>query len=159
MNVNEQLITKFYTAFQQRDYKTMQDCYSTDIVFFDPAFGLLHGDEARAMWEMLCKRAKDFSLDFSDVVSADEYGNCNWVATYTFSNTGRKVVNKVKAYMKIADGKIIEHSDAFRLGEWAAQALGWKGQLFGWTNFIKKRIQKTSRKALEEYMRSNGYSI
>lgn len=159
MNANEQLITRFYSAFQQLDYKTMQDCYSKDIVFFDPAFGLLHGDEARAMWEMLCKKAKDFSLEFSNVISEDEYGNCNWVATYTFSVTGRKVVNKAKAYMKITDGKIIEHSDAFKLGVWAAQALGWKGQFFGWTNFLRKRIQRSSRKALTEYMQANGYSL
>ena len=152
MNANEQLMTTFYTAFQRLDYKTMQDCYAGDIVFFDPAFGLLHGDEARAMWEMLCKRAKNFSLEFSNVVSEDEYGTCNWVATYTFSQTGRTVVNRIKAHMKFADGKIIEHSDAFKLAKWAAQALGWKGWLLGWTGFMQRKINKNSRKALAAFM-------
>lgn len=153
MSTNEQVITKFYSAFQQRDADTMNSCYSDDIVFSDPAFGLLQGQEVKAMWEMLCKNAKDFSLSFSNIQLLDEeYATCNWVATYTFSKTGRRVVNNIKAYMKLKDGKIIEHSDAFKLSKWASQALGIPGVLFGWTNFMKRKIQKTARQSLEKYM-------
>ncbi len=149
MPVNSEVISKFYTAFQQLDHQTMNSCYSGDIVFNDPAFGLLRGDEAKYMWEMLCKNAKDFSLTFSNIQLIDEeYATCNWVATYTFSKTGRKVVNYIKAYMKLKDGKIIEHSDAFKLSNWAAQALGFKGVLFGWTGFMKRKIQQNARKSL-----------
>ena len=138
-----QIITRFYTAFQQLDAAGMISCYSHDIVFSDPVFGLLDADETRAMWTMLCSQAKNFSLEFSPIQSLDdEYATCNWTATYTFSKTGRKVVNRVKAHMRIKDGLIIEHSDAFRISKWAAQALGWKGELFGWTSFLKKKIQK-----------------
>lgn len=148
-----EIITRFYTAFQQRDAAAMNRCYSEDIVFSDPAFGLLQGDEVRAMWEMLCKNARDFSLQFSNIQLLDEeYATCNWVATYTFSKTGRKVVNRIKAFMKLKDGKIIEHSDAFKLSKWAAQALGWKGALFGWTGYMKRKIQQNARKSLEKYM-------
>lgn len=156
MNVNEQVITRFYSAFQKLDYKSMQDCYSENAVFNDPVFGLLHGDEVRAMWEMLCKNAKDFSLTFSDIELLDEeYATCKWVAKYTFSKTGNKVVNNIKAFMKINDGKIVEHSDAFRLSTWIGQALGWKGILFGWTGFMKKAVQKQARKSLDNYMQKN----
>ena len=149
MEANKHVIEKFYTAFQKLDYQTMNSCYSDDIVFSDPAFGLLRGDEAKAMWEMLCKNAKDFSLTFSNIQLLDEeYANCNWVATYTFSKTGRKVVNNIKAFMLLKDGKIIEHSDAFKLSKWAAQALGWKGALLGWTGFMKRKIQNNARKNL-----------
>ena len=41
MSVNEETIHRFYTAFQNLDYKTMQSCYHPDAVFNDPAFGLL----------------------------------------------------------------------------------------------------------------------
>jgi ketosteroid isomerase-like protein len=153
MQTNEQVITTFYSAFQRLDYQTMNSCYTEDIVFNDPAFGVLHGDEARAMWEMLCKNAKEFSLTFSNIQLLDEeYATCNWVATYTFSKTGRKVVNYIKAYMKLKDGKIIEHSDAFKLSKWAAQALGFKGALLGWTGFMKRKIQQNARKNLEAFM-------
>ena len=62
MQTNAEVINRFYTAFQQKDYQGMNACYSDDIVFSDPAFGLLRGEEAKYMWEMLCKNAKDFSL-------------------------------------------------------------------------------------------------
>lgn len=131
----------------------MNDCYAEDIVFSDPVFMVLHGDEVRAMWEMLCTNAKDFSLTFSGIELLDEeYATCKWVATYTFSKTGRKVVNKIKAYMKFKDGKIIEHSDAFRLSTWIGQALGWKGVLFGWTGFMKRAVQKNARRNLMNFM-------
>ena len=149
MNNNKELIERFYSAFQKLDYETMNSCYSDDILFSDPAFGMLKGDEAKMMWEMLCTRAKDFSLTFSNIQLLDEeYATCNWVATYIFTATGNKVVNNIKAHMRIKEGKIIEHSDAFKLSRWAAQALGWKGALLGWTGFMKRKIQHNARKNL-----------
>ena len=157
MQTIAEVINRFYTAFQQKDYKGMNACYSDDIVFSDPAFGLLRGDEAKFMWEMLCKNAKDFSLTFSDIELLDEeYATCKWTATYTFSQTGRKVVNRIKAFMKLKDGKIIEHSDAFPLSKWAAQALGWKGQFFGWMGWMKRAIQKKARKNLVAFIESKS---
>lgn len=157
MDEKEELLNRFYSAFQRLDYKTMQDCYSVDAVFSDPVFGLLNGKEVRAMWEMLCKNAKEFSLTYSDIELLDrEYATCHWIASYTFSKTGNKVVNKIKAFVKINDGKIVEHSDAFRLSTWIGQALGWKGILFGWTNSMKKAVQKQARKSLEQFMEKNG---
>ena len=159
MNENEELIQTFYDAFARLDYKTMQSCYSDDPVFNDPVFGILQGDEVRAMWEMLCKNAKDFSLTFSDIELLDEeYATCKWVATYTFSKTGNKVVNNIKAFMKLKDRKIIEHSDAFRLSTWIGQALGWKGVLFGWAGFMKRAVQKNARKNLMNFMEKKNAS-
>ncbi|MGC4036412.1 MAG: nuclear transport factor 2 family protein [Chitinophagaceae bacterium] len=153
MNSIEQIPERFYAAFQRLDYKTMQDCYSDDAVFSDPVFGLLHGDEVKAMWEMLCKNAKDFSLTYSDIKADDEeYVTCQWIANYTFSKSGNKVTNNIKAFMRVREGKIIEHSDAFRLSTWIGQALGWKGVLFGWTNFMKNAVQKQARRSLEKFM-------
>ncbi|MBL7747151.1 MAG: nuclear transport factor 2 family protein [Chitinophagaceae bacterium] len=149
MQTHTDIITTFYTAFSKLDHVTMNSCYSEDIVFSDPAFGLLRGEEAKYMWEMLCTNAKDFSLTFSNIQLLDEeYATCNWVATYTFSKTNRKVVNYIKAFMRFKDGKIVEHSDAFKLSKWAAQALGWKGALFGWMSWMKKKIQNNARKNL-----------
>jgi len=152
---NEQTITNFYNAFQKKDYAAMNSCYSGDIVFSDPAFGLLQGDEVRYMWEMLCKNAKDFSLTYGNIITLDEeYSTCDWVATYTFSKSGRKVVNKIRANMKFADGKIIEHSDAFSLHKWSAQALGFSGWLLGWNRFFQNKIKNTAKKNLLKFIQS-----
>jgi ketosteroid isomerase-like protein len=153
MSDNAATVERFYSAFQKLDYAGMNACYSEDIVFSDPVFGLLRGNEVRSMWEMLCRNAKDFSLQFSNIQLLDEeYATCNWTASYTFSKTGKKVVNNIKAFMKLKDGIIIEHSDAFRLSTWIGQALGWKGVLFGWTGFMKRAVQKNARKNLQRFI-------
>lgn len=153
MKNNIATIEKFYTAFQQLDYATMNSCYSHDVVFSDPVFGLLRQDEVKYMWQMLCTNATNFSLTFNNIVTDDdEYYTCNWVATYTFSLTGRKVVNICKAYMRLQNGIIIEHSDAFNFYRWCRQALGLKGLLFGWTGFMQKQIQKQVLKKLNAYI-------
>jgi ketosteroid isomerase-like protein len=152
---NDQLIRRFYSALQKLDYKTMQDCYSDDAIFYDTVFGLLHGKEVKAMWEMLCKNAKDFSLEYSNIQLLDEgYATCNWTARYTFSKTGRRIVNYIKAHMLIKNGKIVEHSDAFRLSEWAGQAFGLPGKIFGWMGFMKRKIRRNARKNLDAFMRT-----
>ena len=155
MNTHTQLIEKFYTAFQKLDAAGMNSCYSDDIVFFDPVFGLLKGEEANCMWEMLCKNAKDFTLTYGNIVTLDEeYSTCDWVATYTFSKTGNKVVNKIKANMRFADGKIIEHSDAFSLHKWSKQAFGILGVLIGWNSFFQNKIKRQAKQNLLKYMQA-----
>jgi len=152
---NKELVNKFYTAFQQKDYQAMNNCYSENIVFFDPAFELLKGDEVRSMWQMLCTNAKDFSLTFNNIIALDdEYCTCDWVATYTFTKTGRKVINRVRGNMRMLNGEIVEHSDAFSLHKWSAQALGLTGQLFGWNSFLQRKIKNQARKRLLAFMQS-----
>ena len=153
MNINEQLIIQFYQAFSKKDYAAMNNCYSDDIVFFDPVFGLLKGDTVKAMWQMLCTNAKDFSLTFDNIQHLDEeYSTCDWVATYTFSKTGRRVVNRIKAHMRLENGQIVEHSDGFSLHKWSAQALGFTGQLFGWNSFFQRKIKNQAKRNLVKFI-------
>jgi len=156
---NKAVIERFYSAFQKLDYKTMNDCYSDDIIFSDPVFLTLKADEVKSMWEMLCKNAKNFSLTFSDIELVDEeYATCKWIANYTFSKTGNRVTNNIKAFMRLKDGKIIEHSDAFRLSTWISQALGWKGVLLGWTGFMKRAVQNNAKRNLMNFMQKKNAS-
>ncbi len=153
MSDNKEVISRFYTAFSQLDAAAMNACYSENIVFSDPVFMMLEGDEVKAMWEMLCRNAKNFSCSFSDIELIDEeYATCRWQATYLFSRTGNKVVNNGKAYMRLKDGLITEHSDGFRLSSWISQAFGWKGVLLGWTGFMKRKVQLAARKNLLAFM-------
>jgi len=87
------IITKFYTAFQNLDTETMASCYHPDIEFEDPGFGKLKGEHAKNMWRMICGNAKDFNLTFNSVTD----NSVHWEAIYSFSQTGRKVHNKINA--------------------------------------------------------------
>jgi len=130
----------------------MQDCYADKVIFYDPVFEDLVDDEVKLMWEMLCKRANDLSINFGQVEADEEYGTCNWVATYTFTRTSRKVVNKIRAHMRFRDRKIIEHSDQFKLSDWCRQALGLPGVLFGSMAWFQKKIRKTAQRSLYDYI-------
>ena len=71
MHKNEKLIHEFYKAFQKLDWQSMQNCYADDVHFSDPVFTDLKGNEAMAMWHMLCAKAKDFELSFHNIKADD----------------------------------------------------------------------------------------
>jgi hypothetical protein len=153
---NKELIEKFYSAFQRLDYTTMQSCYAEKIIFNDPVFGILQNGEPQAMWEMLCKRAQNFSLSFNNIELVDEeYATCNWSATYLFGPKKRKVINHIKAYMRIKDGLVIEHTDHFNLYKWGKQSLGFPGILFGWTSWMQNKIKKQALGSLQKFIKEN----
>jgi len=159
MNTNEELVATFYTSFAKLDADGMNACYSDEVVFYDPVFELLQAPAAKAMWRMLCANARDFHITFNNIKDlGDDYYTCDWVASYTFSKTGRKVVNKVKAHMRIVDGKIIEHSDGFSLHEWSKQALGFSGWLLGWNSFYQRKIKNTAKQNLLRFMEKENAS-
>lgn len=151
MHPNAALIQQFYQAFQQLDAERMARCYHPEVHFSDPVFSDLRGAEAADMWRMLASRAQDFSLSFSDVRADDQQGQANWVANYTFSQTGCTVVNKIHARFEFRDGKIIRHIDTFDLWRWAHQALGLKGLLLGWTPLVRNTIRRQAAKGLAQF--------
>jgi limonene-1,2-epoxide hydrolase len=148
----EQLIEKFYTAFANKDAAAMASCYADDVEFEDPAFGKLKGSEAVAMWTMLVSRSKDLHITFSDISANSAKGDARWLATYTFSRTGRKVINQIHANFEFANGKIIKHKDSFDLNKWFKMAFGLKGYLFIGLPFLRKKFKNTIRQSVLNYM-------
>lgn len=150
--MHTELITRFYTAFQQRDWQTMNSCYHAEATFHDPAFRNLNSTEVRAMWHMLCLNARDFSITFSDVNADEKAGQCRWKASYTFSKTGRKVVNDIRAAFTFKDGLILTHTDTFDLWKWSRQALGPSGILLGWSALVQNKVNDNARKSLSRFI-------
>lgn len=155
MPSNKEIIQTFYKAFQNKDFKTMQDCYAANAVFNDEVFKNLNALQVKAMWEMLIKSGKDLQLEFKNVQATDTGGSAEWVATYTFSATNRKVTNHIKAAFTFENGKIVQHIDRFNFYSWAKQALGTPGLLLGWTGSLKKKVQQKAMKNLEAFMQRN----
>ena len=147
---NADIINKFYSSFAARDAEGMVGCYADNITFEDPAFGPLHGNDAKNMWRMLLKSA-DVYVEFSNVQANGNTGSANWIATYTFSKTGRRVVNHVSASFVLENGKIVHHTDVFDSWKWSRQALGLPGLLLGWSPFIKNSIRKQALERLKKF--------
>ena len=156
MHTNEALLEKFYSAFQRLDAETMASCYTEDVQFSDPVFPNLQGREATDMWRMLTAKAQDFSLVFDGIRADDHKGEAHWVATYTFSQTGRVIVNDIHATFSFRNGRIVRHQDHFNLWKWARQGLGMKGVLLGWTPMVKHKIQMQAAKGLAIFRGKRG---
>lgn len=150
----EKVIEKFYTALNDCDGETMISCYHNDIVFKDPAFGLLKGKRAKAMWLMLCEsqKGKGFKVEFSDIKANENSGSAHWEAFYTFSKTGRKVHNIIDAKFEFKDGLIVKHTDQFNLHKWAKQAMGFKGLVMGRTRYFSNKLKTQTNHLLNKFI-------
>jgi ketosteroid isomerase-like protein len=148
---NEALIERFYAAFGERDGAGMAACYAPRVRFSDPVFPDLEGEEAGAMWRMLTARGTDLRIDLLEREADDERGSARGRAEYTFTQTGRPVVNDVRASFRFAGGLITEHRDDFDFHRWARQALGTTGRLFGWAPPLRAAVRRRARAGLEEF--------
>lgn len=148
----KELVTRFYDAFAKRDAETMAACYADDVVFSDPVFPRLQGEEARDMWRMLCARGKDLVVEPSAITN----DSAHWDATYTFGATGRKVVNRIDARFVIEGGKIKQHADVFDLWAWTRMALGAPGLLLGWSPLIQNKVRGQAAAALKSFRAKKG---
>jgi len=149
---NAEAIERFYRAFDARDPRTMNELYAEDVTFSDPAFGELRGDQVRAMWRMLTGQAKDLSVTASEVTADDERGSAHWRAEYTFTATGRPVVNEIDATFRFEDGKVVEHRDRFSFWRWSRQALGPSAVLLGSNPVGQSIVRRRARGRLDAFM-------
>lgn len=154
------VVETFYKAFNQLDAETMVSCYHQDIVFEDPAFGILKGERAKNMWRMLCEsqKGKDFKVNLSNVNTNNAKGSASWEAFYNFSKTGRKVHNIIDAEFEFKDGKIIKHVDDFNLYRWSKQALGFKGFVIGKTKYFRNKLKVQTNRMLDKYEKNKANS-
>jgi len=152
----KQLVETFYSAFKNLDAETMVNCYHEEVVFEDPAFGILKGVQAKNMWRMLCEsqKGKDFKIIYSNIEADNLKGKAHWEAFYTFSKTGRKVHNVIDAQFEFKEGKIIKHTDTFNLYKWSKQAFGLTGFFLGWTRFFKNKLNAQTNSLLTKFVAS-----
>jgi ketosteroid isomerase-like protein len=149
---NEELIERFYAAFNSHDGDAMAACYAPDARFSDPVFTDLRGTEPGAMWRMLTSRADDLEVELHEHQAGDPAGTAHWIARYTFAQTGRPVTNDIQAAFQFKDGLIHVHQDSFSFHRWARQALGPAGLLLGWTPLLKASVRRRARQGLDEFI-------
>jgi ketosteroid isomerase-like protein len=153
---NRELIRRLYDALDRLDGEAMASCYAPDAHFRDPAFGDLHGDEVGGMWRMLTSRATDLSVELRSHDADEQAGSANWRAEYTFTATGRPVVNEGVASFRFENGLIADHVDDFDFRRWARQALGPTGIAVGFLPPLRAKAQARARAQLEEFMQREG---
>ncbi len=157
MHANAELIERFYLAFSRRDSAAMAICYHPEVHFSDEVFDL-QGAEVGNMWRMLCTNGRDLTLEFSAISADAQTGRAHWDARYTFSATGRKVLNRIDASFEFRDGLIVRHVDRFDFWRWSRQALGVPGWLLGWSGFLRRKVRAQAATNLAAFVRKTSAS-
>jgi ketosteroid isomerase-like protein len=145
------VVERFYEAFARKDAAGMAACYHPEATFEDPAFGPLDREGACAMWAMLLSRSADLHVTHQVLSSTDTTVLASWEARYTFTRTGRPVLNRIEARFTLEDGLIRTHLDQFSFGAWARQAFGITGLLLGWTPWFQAKVRSQALQALASY--------
>jgi ketosteroid isomerase-like protein len=145
------VVDRFYQAFARRDPEGMAACYHPLATFEDPAFGTLDRQAACAMWAMLVGRSADLTVTHELLGEAGSTVMARWEARYTFTRTGRPVLNRIEATFTIEDGLIRSHQDRFSFWAWSRQAFGPVGLLLGWTPWFHAKVQAEALRALAAY--------
>ena len=147
-------IEQFYKAFASLDSKTMAECYALDATFEDEVFQLRGRTHVGVMWDMLCAAVKksgrtDWKLEVRDITER----SAHWEPTYRFSATGRIVHYVIDAEFEFdSQGLIKRHRDRFDFWRWARQALGLRGLLFGWTDWLRRKVQRQANRSLATHL-------
>jgi ketosteroid isomerase-like protein len=150
---NDAVIVRFYDAFAKRDGEAMAACYAPTARFSDPVFPGLTGREPGQMWRMLLSNPdSDLEVELLGHFAEGDTGAAHWRATYTFPDTGNKVVNDIRASFHFEQGKIVDHVDHFDFHKWAGQALGLPGKLLGGTPIIKRATRKRAGGRLQKFI-------
>ncbi len=151
MNANAVVIEDLYAAFGRRDYRAMAACYTPTARFSDPVFPDLRGPQIGVMWRMLCERATDLRIQCGPVRADGDTAEAYWPAWYTYTATGRRVHNRIRASFTLEQGRIHRHTDAFDLYRWARQALGFRGVVLGWAPPVHTAIRRQASRSLEAF--------
>lgn len=150
MDDNAELIRGFYEAFDRHDGEAMAAAYAPDGRFRDPVFGELSGEEAGDMWRLLTGRSDDLRVELAEHRAEGDAGSARWIATYTFTPTGRRVVNQIRARFRFRDGRIAEHEDSFSFWRWSRQAMGPLGVALGWGP-LRPLVSRRARRDLARF--------
>ncbi|WP_206107889.1 nuclear transport factor 2 family protein [Paludisphaera rhizosphaerae] len=151
MHPNVQLIERLYSALCDGNPDAAALCYAHDAHFQDIAFSLDGRESIRQMWRLVSSRK--VQVTFDSLTADDRQGAGHWVADYTFSDTGRPVVNDIRSRFAFREGLIVDHRDECDAWSWANQAYPFPKNLL--VGLIGPLRRFGARKKLEEFIREN----
>jgi SnoaL-like domain len=154
MHPNTRLIATLYSSLRDDKPDAAAACYAADAHFEDIAFRLDGREWILQMWRLVC--SGDVGVSFDSVIADDQKGRANWVASYTFTDTGRKVINPTTAHFTFRDGLIVNHVDRCDAMAWARQAYPFpKNLAAGLVGPVRRYVAHQKLKQFIEHSRSH----
>ncbi|MEO7908849.1 MAG: hypothetical protein ABIV47_04295, partial [Roseiflexaceae bacterium] len=115
------------------------------------AFFDLQGAQVGAIWRMGWSYLPDIRVvcTDSDIRGSSVY----WATSYTYPPTGRYVEQHLTADLTFVDGTIIRHIDRFNIQEWAQEAYGIVGGMFGGSRLFERWVAAKARTRIAPFLR------
>lgn len=124
----------------------MADCYHDQAAFIDIAFDLRGRKPIHAMWHRICNG--DTEVEVQKIEANHDGVRATVVERYTFTKTGRPVLNHIESRFRMRDGLIFQHLDSCDALSWSRQAFGRvRGELAGRLGILRRRA---ARKLIDE---------
>ena len=135
----------------------MAAAYHPDATFSDPVFPRSRPRRHRGdVGDALRARDRPHDRTLGDLRRRRERAAPTGIATYTYTATKRRVVNRIDATFAFRDGLILRHDDRFSLYRWMRQAFGLNGVLAGWLPPVQRAVRAQAAKALAAYRAKRG---
>ena len=145
MHPHEARVRALLEAIGRCDSQAVADCYHQEIFFSDAIFPSLRGEDALRRLARIAPFVSDLAIEIESVAADDDGARAIWVARYAFGAARRPVVVRVDSLFAFREGKIVRQFDRFSFWQWAGQALGPGGKLFGWFAPVKWWVRRTVR--------------
>lgn len=149
----QHVIKAFYKAVNNRDTDLLRSVYATDIVYFDPQFEYLEGAKVMAMWRYIFEERTSLKINPCTVKDeGDGYFTCHHADSYLFTPKQRNIEMNAVSNFRIENDRIVEHSEAFSLHQWATKAYGGWASIIGWNRWYQQQIKNSARRNLLNFL-------
>lgn len=149
----KETIENFMNCFKKHDVSGMCRNYGSDIIYFDPLADLLKENEVRARWILFFEDASDCEITCEEIVEeGDGYYTCKWTASFTHSESNRKVNLHSKGNFKVENNRITEHSEAFSLHQYCTQVYGTVAYVIGWNSLYQRARKNEFRRRILQHL-------
>lgn len=133
---------QMYNELSSENLHLLQDVYSSDIQFIDPAHEINGLEHLSEYFSALYQNVNSINFEFKDVMRQDSSCYLQWDMTFrhkTFAR-GKAIVVSGTTFLQLNDDeKVCYHRDYFDLGEMLYEHLPLLGRVL---TTIKKRLGK-----------------
>lgn len=113
------LIRDTFNNFSGRNLDLLNELYSSDVYFEDPAVKISGLDSLKKYYAHAYKRVKSISFNFERIIESDSFVSCEWTMNLAVRgfNGGRPYVVRGASHLEFNQaGKVRSHKDYVDLG-------------------------------------------
>jgi hypothetical protein len=105
-----QVLSRYQHAFSEGSVESIKRCYAADVIYFDPLYGYLHGDQVGYMWASKFDEFATFTISTGEVADqGDGYYKMKYDIAYT-SRSQMSIKMAVQCFFKIDDERMMQQS-------------------------------------------------